>query len=666
MKYRNLTDLEIVDLENHLCTADDWSTIFVAPNFNTSTIYNSHFSGVVRIDSQTEKIQLYGGIKRQTGIYNSTVHNCDIGKNCYINYIKNYIANYTVGDNVIISNVQLIVNEGENSFGNGERIAVLDESGGREIIMYDKLSAQIAYISTLYRHREKLIKKIEQLILEYADENKDERGIIGDNSRITNTGTIKNVKIGDFTVIEGSRSLCNGSIISNEIAPVKIGNDIIFDDFIIQSGTTITDGVILSRCYVGQGCELGKNYSAENSVFFANCQGFHGEACSIFAGPFTVTHHKSTLLIAGMYSFLNAGSGSNQSNHMYKLGPIHQGIVERGSKTTSDSYLLWPAKIGPFTLVMGRHYKNSDTSNMPFSYLIEGNDKSWLAPAVNLQSVGTSRDAAKWPKRDKRVDHNKLDRINFNILSPYTIQKMLNGISILENIQNISGPTSVEYSYNNTSISSSALRKGISLYNIGVDKFLGNSVITRIKNINFKSIEELRDRLQPESNVGKGDWIDIGGLFAPKNEVYKYLDQLENGEINSLEIFENKIKELHENYYEIEWNWSAELLKKRIDKPIEEITLNDLIGLVQRWKKCVIELDQMLYSDAKKEFQLSSMTGFGADGDASTQIADFEKVRGKFETNDFVAEIKSHIQRKTQLGNDIIDRLKSCSTDYNI
>lgn len=81
--------------------------------------------------------------------------------------------------------------------------------------------------------------------------------------------------------------------------------------------------------------------------------------------------HKSSLLIAGMFSFLNAGSGSNQSNHLYKLGPIHQGIVERGSKTTSDSYILWPAKIGAFSLIMGRHVNHPDTSDLPFSYLIE-------------------------------------------------------------------------------------------------------------------------------------------------------------------------------------------------------------------------------------------------------------------------------------------------------
>ena len=84
----------------------------------------------------------------------------------------------------------------------------------------------------------------------------------------------------------------------------------------------------------------GKQFSAENSVFFANSEAFHGEAVSVFGGPYTVTHHKSSLLIAGMYSFFNAGSGTNQSNHMYKLGPVHQGILERGSKTGSFAYLL--------------------------------------------------------------------------------------------------------------------------------------------------------------------------------------------------------------------------------------------------------------------------------------------------------------------------------------
>ena len=64
---------------------------------------------------------------------------------------------------------------------------------------------------------------------------------------------------------------------------------------------------------------------------------------------------------------------------------------------------------------MGRHVNHSDTSNLPFSYLIEQNNTTYLVPGVNLRSVGTIRDAQKWPKRDGRTDSNKLDFINYNL-----------------------------------------------------------------------------------------------------------------------------------------------------------------------------------------------------------------------------------------------------------
>jgi len=275
----------------------------------------------------------------------------------------------------------------------------------------------------MYRHKSAAIEKIERMTIEYSEHVNSETGIIGRNSVICNCNTIRNTIIGPFSVIDGAIKLNDGSINSCQEDPVSIGPGVIMDHFIVCSGSTVNDSTLIEKCFIGQGCILSKHYSAENSLFFANCGGYHGEACSIFAGPYTVTHHKSTLLIAGIFSFMNAGSGSNQSNHMYKLGPIHQGIVERGSKTTSDSYLLWPARIGPFTLVMGRHYKNIDTSSLPFSYLIESNDESILVPGINLRSVGTIRDAQKWPLRDVRKDPLKIDQINFNLLSPFTSGK---------------------------------------------------------------------------------------------------------------------------------------------------------------------------------------------------------------------------------------------------
>jgi len=393
-------------------------------------------------------------------------------------------------------------------------------------------------------------------------------------------------------------------------------------------------------------------------VFFANCGGFHGEACAIFAGPYTVTHHKSTLLIAGLFSFLNAGSGTNQSNHMYKLGPVHQGIVERGSKTASDSYMLWPAKVGAFTVVMGRHYRNSDTSDLPFSYLIEHEDESILVPGVNLRSVGTVRDARKWPRRDKRKGPNKLDHINFKLLSPYTIDKMLRGSTLLRNLKATSGETSDYFTYHSVKIKNSSLDRGIELYETGIDKFLGNCLIARLQGKQFEDVEQLRAVLRPQSKLGTGKWLDLAGLFAPEEVIEKILDDIEDGTIGTLVQVSEAFGAIHNDYPIYEWAWAANLLQQRLGKTIDQITNADIIELTEKWKTAVVGLDKMLYADAKKEFDATSQIGFGLDGEEETKQSDFEQVRGTFEENSFVCEIEKHIKTKTELGDELISRLK--------
>ena len=80
--------------------------------------------------------------------------------------------------------------------------------------------------------------------------------------------------------------------------------------------------------------------------------------------------------------------------------------------------------------------------------------------------------------------------------------------------------------------------------------------------------------------------------------------------------------------------------------------------IVKRWKDAVVGLDNMLYEDAKKEFSLSSMTGFGADGSKEEKVKDFSTVRGDFDSNPFVMEVLDHIRRKTALGMNLISRLR--------
>lgn len=657
--YRLLHTEEISQLEAQGCVCENWTLVKVVECFKTENIRSTTFSGTVFLGLYDQEIIFYGGIKRKTGIYNATIHNCTIGDNVYINNIKNYIANYLIESEVVIENVDIIALEGKSSFGNGTEVAILNEAGGREIPIFDKLSAQLTYILTFYRHRPLLIKNLKKKISEYTESASSSQGTISRGTKIINSRTIKNVKIGPKATVDGVDRLINGSINSCSEDPIYVGTGVIAENFIFCSGSRVSDSSLIFKCFVGQGCLLAKQYSAENSVFFANCGGFHGEAWSVFAGPYTVTHHKSTLLISGFFPFLNAGSGSNQSNHMYKLGPVHQGVIERGSKTGSDSYIGWPAKIGPFTVIMGRHYKNSDTADLPFSYLIENEDESVLVPGINLRSVGTIRDARKWPNRDRRKDPNKLDFINFNLLSPYTIQKMLNGIKILDHLRDTSGETSSYYTYNNVTIKNSSLRNGIDFYTIGIEKFLGNCLVKRLQGQNFKNINEIRNRLLPETEMGRGKWIDMAGLLVPEKIVQRLLLNIENDTLCTLDQIHDEFRHIHENYQKYAWTWAINVIQQRLTKTIEQMTANDIINMTEKWISSVVNLDQKIIEDAKKEFSLKSQIGFGLDGDRNIKRFDFEYVRGKFDSNSFVAEARDHIKAKTKLHDDLVERMNN-------
>ena len=659
IKYRKLSSEEIGQLIMQGCSCDNWDLVEVNGRFSTDNIRNTQFSGHIKLGVFDSEVQLFGGMVFKTGIYNAWLNNCTVDDNALIHNVGSYISNYHIESDVIIHNVNTIAVNGRTSFGNGLRIKTINEEGGREVTIYDHLTTHLAYILGMYRHRKKLVRVIEDLINDYAEYISDTEGKIHRGATIINCGSIKNVRIGAAAHLEGVQKLSNGSINSSYEDPVNIGDGVIMDDFIVCSGSDIKGATLVSRCFIGQGCILDKHYSAVDSLFFANCQGFHGEACSIFAGPYTVTHHKATLLIAGFFSFITAGSGSNQSNHLYKLGPIHQGVIERGVKTTSDSYLLWPSHVGAFSLVMGRHYKHSDTSLFPFSYLIESNDESILVPAINLKSIGTIRDSKKWPRRDRRKGHNKLDQINFNLLSPYTVQKMISGRDILLNIKKASGEDAEIYTWQRMKIRKNALDRGIHLYELAIYKFIGNSIITRLQQQKFTDLKSLREVLKKGTPVGSGRWIDLSGLICPAKALENLLQSVEKKQISTIEEINSYFISIHNNYYNYEWSWVYDAIKTLTGKDILELEVHEIIDIIEKWLEAVLSIDKYLYEDASKEFSLLKRAGFGIDGEAADKDLDFESVRGEFETNQMVISINQHMETKKKLGEEIISGLKS-------
>ena len=159
---------------------------------------------------------------------------------------------------LFLENVELCFIEKETSFGNGIKVSTLDETGGRGVMIYDKLSAHLAYFLAWYKHRHCLIQELESKITAYAESVKSSRGIIGEYSVILNCKQIKNVKFGPYSQVFGPTRLENGSVNSNKFAPVILGAGILAENFIVSSGSEISDGHHYFKLFYRSGLYFGQ------------------------------------------------------------------------------------------------------------------------------------------------------------------------------------------------------------------------------------------------------------------------------------------------------------------------------------------------------------------------------------------------------------------------
>ena len=187
MTYRHLTKEEINTLLSQNCFADNWTGITVMEGFSPENIINTRFEGNIKLGIYSGTIEVEKNISRTCGIYNSFISNCEISDYVYISEVKN-LSNYIIEGNVVISNVGSMALKGESAFGNGIEIEVLNEGGGRELPIFDRLSSQIGYLTVLYRHDKAFTDKILGLIKDYCESKRSTRGLIQTGARIQDSG----------------------------------------------------------------------------------------------------------------------------------------------------------------------------------------------------------------------------------------------------------------------------------------------------------------------------------------------------------------------------------------------------------------------------------------------------------------------------------------------
>lgn len=597
MEYRELLEDEINLLEDNCCWAEDWGRIRVAQDFKPKYMHRVKMYGNVRIGEFEKNIEVSKGFLKHSGINDATLRNVIVGNDCLIENVGSYINNYTIGNDCLISNISTIETTDGATYGQGNVISVLNEAGDGNVILFDGLNSQLAALMVKYRHDRGFCSRLKSLIREEVRATSPEQGTIGNGVKIVNTKEITNTVVCDDCEINGAARLSDVTIQSSPEASVFIGTGVICENSIICHGSSIINSVKMQDCFVGEACTLSNGFTASQSVFFANCYMSNGEACAAFCGPFSASHHKSSLLIGSQVSFYNAGSATNFSNHAYKMGPVHWGTLERGTKTASGAYILMPATIGTFSVCFGKLMHHPDTRNLPFSYLIAYGDTMYLSPGRNITTVGLYRDIRKWPKRDVRPKGAKKSIVNFDWLSPFSVGEIIRGKKILESLRDASGEDVSSYNFHEYVINASSLRKGIKYYDIALRIYMG-AVLKRV-------VKRLGAVEPPQSEVGQGNWNDLSGLLLPESEELRMVDDIKNGDLDTVGGIISRLEETDKRYREYQWAWTYDLILKYYN--LSEITPEAASRVREEYIKARRTWIGEIRKDAEKEFRMGDV-----------------------------------------------------------
>ncbi len=609
---RQLLEEEIAALEQNGCQAEDWTRIVVDDDFHADRLHRVTMYGDITLGKFDGYMEVSKGFNKKTGIYNATLRNVTIGDDCLVENVAGYINNYAIGNGCHISNVCTMETTEGATYGEGNLISVLNEVGEGNLIIYHGLTSQFAAFMVKHFSNKAVKDAVWRLIREETVRTMPETATIGNGVKIVNTKELTNTIVYDDCEISGAARLSDCTIMSSAQSNVFIGTGVICENSIISEGSSVINSVKMQNCFVGEACKISNGFTASDSVFFANSYMSNGEACAAFCGPFTASHHKSSLLIGGMFSFYNAGSATNFSNHAYKMGPMHYGTLERGSKTASGAYVLMPAHIGTFSVCFGKLMYHPDTRSLPFSYLIAYNDTMYLVPGRNLTTVGLYRDIRKWPKRDMRPVSERKSVVNFDWLSPFSVGEILEGKKILEDLANASGHNVSSYNYHEYEIKNSSLHKGIKYYDIALRIYMG-AVLKR------------HAPVTPTSDIGKGKWVDLAGLLMPESEEQRLVEDILSGEIETTHDVVRRFEEIDGNYPEYRWTWTYDMMLEYYgfdelnDDNVERIK-QDYVNARRAW---IAEIKK----DAAKEFELGDVERevFGNFNEQLDREVDFEK-----------------------------------------
>lgn len=137
----------------------------------------------------------------------------------------------------------------------------------------------------------------------------------------------------------------------------------------------------------------------------------------------------------------------------------------------------------------------------------------------------------------------------------------------------------------------------------------------------------------------------MAGMIVPSKNLHDLISSIQSGGNMTLNEINKRFVDMYQQYDRYVWEFCKKMIQEYNGIDPGQIEAEQLIAIVDDWKNCVIRQNDLVLNDAAKEFDSNRRIGYGIDGDEKIKEADFEAVRGSYEGNKFIQELKEDSKR---------------------
>ena len=192
--------------------------------------------------------------------------------------------------------------------------------------------------------------------------------------------------------------------------------------------------------------------------------------------------------------------------------------------------------------------------------------------------------------------------------------------------------------------------------------YLAEKIVQRVESALEDGGKRVADVLRdPPQAVYCDQWVDVGGQLMPRDRLTKLVEEIEDGTVSDLAQFNARLDQIQQLYQQDEWVWVKTAYQKLTGMEVAAAGSQDLVAIADTFLANRKEFLEAVLVDAMKEFEQQSAVGFGTDGPSEAKERDFQAVRGDYDSNKFVVQIRAEIEALTQR----VERFKQqvCSSE---